>query len=81
MGDTMVSSKVLQYLNSIVAEVNTNNISGAIVECGVWKGGAVAAMMVAQKKYDMNREFYLYDTFEGMTAPTSPKDDPKALSL
>ena len=81
MGDTMVSSKVLQYLDSIVTEVNTKHIDGAIVECGVWKGGAVAAMMVTQKKYNMNREFYLYDTFEGMTAPVSPKDDPKALTL
>ena len=80
MAYTMVSPKVLQYLDSIIAEVNTNHIDGAIVESGVWKGDAAAAMMLSQKKYDMNREFYLYDTFEGMTAPTSPKDDPKALS-
>jgi hypothetical protein len=77
----MVSPKVLKYLDSIVCEVNTKCIAGAIVECGVWKGGAVVAMMLTQKKYDMNREFYLYDTFDGMTSPTSIKDDPKALKL
>ena len=50
-------------------------IKGSVVECGVWKGEAMMWMINCQKKYDMLRKFYLYDTFEGMTNPNSDKDD------
>jgi O-methyltransferase len=48
-----------------------HRIPGAIVECGVWRGGsmmAAAATLLAAG--DDERELYCYDTFEGMTAPT-----------
>jgi len=48
-----------------------NKIPGAIVECGVWKGGSVMAVALTLIRLaDQSREFYLYDTFEGMTPPT-----------
>ena len=54
-----------------VRYVHENGIPGAIVECGVWRGGS---MMIAAKLLkdlgDTSRELYLYDTFEGMSAPT-----------
>ena len=28
-------------LEQIVNEINTNNIIGDIIECGVWKGGCI----------------------------------------
>jgi len=41
------------------------------VECGVWKGGSVLAMIRAlQSKGVDDRDIYLFDTFEGMTQPT-----------
>jgi hypothetical protein len=47
-------------------------IPGAFVECGVWRGGsmmaAAAALLAAG---DDERELYCYDTFEGMSPPTS----------
>ncbi len=46
-------------------------IEGDIVECGVWRGGsmmAAAKTLIANDATD--RTLWLYDTFEGMTAPT-----------
>jgi O-methyltransferase len=41
------------------------------VECGVWKGGSVLAMILALQRLGIDdREIWLYDTFEGMTEPT-----------
>lgn len=45
-------------------------VPGAIVECGVWRGGSVLAMIRALQSVGVDdREFYLYDTFTGMTKP------------
>lgn len=47
------------------------NIPGAFAECGVWRGGSVLAMILTlQELGTSDRDIYLYDTFEGMTAPT-----------
>ncbi|NIA06861.1 MAG: macrocin O-methyltransferase [Actinobacteria bacterium] len=46
-------------------------IEGAIVECGVWKGGSAMAMALTLNELGHNqRDIYLYDTFSGMNAPT-----------
>ena len=79
--NTMVNLKHLNYLEEIINVVNDTKIDGSIVECGVWKGGCCMWMLNCQKKYNMDRKFYLYDTFEGMTKPDSSKDDPKALEI
>ena len=47
-------------------------IPGDLVECGVWKGGSSMAMaLTLLEAGSTDRSIYLYDTFEGMTAPTS----------
>jgi len=49
-----------------------NNIPGDYVECGVWAGGStMAAARTLVSLGDTSRHLYLFDTFEGMTAPTS----------
>jgi O-methyltransferase len=51
--------------------VTRHAIPGAIVECGVWRGGSMH--VVARTLHaigDTTRELYLFDTFEGMTPPT-----------
>lgn len=46
-------------------------IGGAFVECGVWRGGSVLAMILTLQELGVSdRDIYLYDTFEGMTEPT-----------
>lgn len=44
-------------------------ISGSLVECGVYKGGQIMAMIEVLKAYGVERPIYLYDTFEGMSKP------------
>lgn len=78
---TMVNSKHLDFLKSIIDIINNSDCNGSIVECGVWKGGCCMWMLYCQKKYNMDRKIYLYDTFEGMTIPNSDKDEPRALEL
>jgi hypothetical protein len=46
-------------------------IRGAIVECGVWKGGSMAAARTLLQLNDVSRDLCLFDTFRGMTEPTT----------
>jgi hypothetical protein len=71
---TMVSPGHLTFLKNIIDGVNHDNIDGDIVECGVWKGGCSMWMAYCQKQHNMKRNILLYDTFEGMTYPSSDKD-------
>ena len=71
---TMVNKKHIPEMQGFVDYINKNNIEGAIVECGVWKGGMMMACIKTQQNYNEEREFYLYDTYEGMTEPNSSKD-------
>lgn len=49
-------------------------IEGAIVECGVYKGGSMMAIADTLVRLGTrDRDLYLYDTFEGMGAP-APED-------
>lgn len=71
---TMTSAERLYALIQAVRYVSTSRIAGAVVECGVWKGGSMAAVAktLLQLK-DATRDLYLFDTFEGMVEP-SEKD-------
>ena len=69
---TMTSPERLQGLLTAVRYVVANRLPGAIVECGVWKGGSM--MAAARTLLNLNcrdRDLYLFDTFAGMTAPTA----------
>ena len=69
---TMTSPDRIYALIQAVRYVSANNIPGAMVECGVWKGGSMAAIArTLLQLQDVSRELYLFDTFEGMTAPTA----------
>jgi hypothetical protein len=53
------------------------DLPGAFAECGVWRGGSVMAMIYALQDLGRDdRDIYLYDTFEGMTAPTEDDSSP-----
>lgn len=46
------------------------DIAGAIVECGVWKGGsAMLCALTLAELGDTSRDIYLFDTYKGMPAP------------
>jgi hypothetical protein len=46
-----------------------NKIDGDFVECGVWRGGHAILAAKIFELYGARKNVYLYDTFEGMTAP------------
>ncbi len=67
----MTSGERLMATVDAVEYVVRRGVPGALVECGVWKGGSVLAMILRLQQLGVNdRDLYLYDTFEGMTAPT-----------
>ena len=69
---TMTSTERMYALYNATRYILDNNIPGDFVECGVWRGGS--AMLVAKMLHTRritDRKIYLYDTFEGMSAPTS----------
>jgi predicted O-methyltransferase YrrM len=67
---TMTSPERINALVGAVRYVATNRIEGAIVECGVWRGGSMMAVALALREIgDVNRELYLYDTYAGMPPP------------
>jgi O-methyltransferase len=53
-----------------IKHVEKKGIEGAVVECGVWRGGNMMAMAMALLHLGNERDLYLYDTFEGMSPPT-----------
>jgi O-methyltransferase len=55
-----------------VRHCERRGISGAIVECGVWRGGSMLAMLLTLAETGaVDRDVFLYDTFEGMNEPSS----------
>ncbi|MBI9102130.1 MAG: class I SAM-dependent methyltransferase [Spirochaetales bacterium] len=68
---TMTSAERGYGLYKGVEYLHANKISGALVECGVWKGGSCMLMALSfMARGEMDRLLYLYDTFTGMTEPT-----------
>jgi O-methyltransferase len=68
---TMTGVARLQAVVDAVRYCVDRGVDGAFAECGVWRGGSVLAMVLTlQDMGASEREIYLYDTFEGMTAPT-----------
>jgi hypothetical protein len=75
---TMTSVERRFALINAVRYIASNQIAGDIVECGVWKGGSMMAVAYTLiEMADLNRNLYLFDTFEGMTEP-SHHDSKKA---
>ena len=65
---TMTTPERVAALCDAVRYVDANGIAGALVECGVYRGGSA---MAAALTCTHEREIWLYDTFEGMSAPTA----------
>ena len=67
---TITSPERIYALREAVRYVERAAIPGAIVECGVWSGGSMLAVVLTlQELGSTSRELYLYDTFEGMSPP------------
>lgn len=51
--------------------IENNRLPGAIVECGVWRGGCAAVMAAVAAKARSHRRIWLFDSFEGMPEASS----------
>ena len=67
---SMTSLERLSTIALSMRYLKNNNIEGALVECGVWAGGSIGLAAFLSQQKGENRDVCLFDTFEGMTAPS-----------
>src|SRR6267154_5897782 len=68
---TMTSPERVFALRQSVQYLFQHGIQGAVVECGVWKGGSMMAVARTLLESGVaDRDLHLFDTFEGMSVPT-----------
>lgn len=68
---TMTAHEKLYALIEATRHVVDHGIGGAIVECGVWRGGSMQAVALTLLERGVtDRDLHLYDTFEGMPEAT-----------
>lgn len=70
--ETMTSFLNFWFLLKSVDYLIENNIHGAFIECGVWRGGSSMAMAMRLVEHNsLDIDVYLFDTYSGMVAPSS----------
>src|SRR5579862_4690541 len=63
---TATSTERLMCLIDSINYIERYNIPGDVVECGVFRGGSImAAALTLLSLNSVNRDLYLFDTFEG----------------
>jgi O-methyltransferase len=72
---TLTTPERVAALCSATEYATARGIEGAIVECGVWKGGSMMAVALTLKRLGIDRELYLYDTYGGMSRPSERDRD------
>lgn len=60
-GYTMIDEKT--YINNLKIAEKAKNITGDIVECGVWRGGMIAGIA---ELLGPTSKYFLYDSYEGL---------------
>jgi O-methyltransferase len=78
---SMASEVDVRFTAEQALDVIARNVPGVFVECGVWRGGCSAAMLLAQREQygAVPRKTYLLDSFQGLPAATE-RDGPFALA-
>jgi len=73
---TITSPARLDALVNAVGHIVSSRTPGALVECGVWRGGSMMAVALTLLRLgDTDRDLYLFDTYSGMTEPTAADVD------
>jgi len=68
---TMTTPERVAALMDAVRYVCANGIPGALVECGVWRGGSMMAVALSLKQLGkMDRDLVLFDTFRSAGRPS-----------
>ena len=77
---TMLSPQRLITLYQQAAHCEQNGLPGVFVECGVWKGGSVALMALANLNHGKaRRHIHLFDAFTQICEPDAAVDGERAL--
>lgn len=66
---TMIGYKRLTNLETLLKDVVENNVSGDVIETGVWRGGAVIFMREMLNKLNSKKKVYVADSFVGLPEP------------
>ena len=66
---TMANFRRVASLYALARKVQKQSISGAFVECGVWKGGCAAVMAWVAAQEGRGRRLHAFDSFEGLPEP------------
>jgi len=66
---SMTGHSRMHLLSQAILNVKEKGLEGDFVECGVWKGGNILLYKYINDFYDLNKNIFAYDTFEGMTKP------------
>lgn len=79
-GHTMVTLPRLVALVQQVRQCEAAGVPGAFVECGVWKGGCVGLMALANLRYGTaRRDLHLFDSFTDICEPDETVDGERAV--
>jgi hypothetical protein len=80
---TMVSFERLATLWQQVRYLDRCGVKGALVECGVWRGGCAGLMALAHTRGGAkpSREVHLFDSFQGLPRPDRSVDGERAVRL
>src|SRR6266576_3586394 len=70
---TMTSFQRCASLWQLTGQLLKRNVPGALVECGVWRGGSAGIMGCASRHAGKTRPLHLFDSFEGLPEP-GPED-------
>jgi O-methyltransferase len=78
---TMQSEGRLDMLYRQVVHCETHRIPGSFVECGVWKGGGMGLMALANLRHGVERRsLHLFDSFQEICEPDASVDGPRAIA-
>ncbi len=74
MAHTMIGWKRLENIQQCVEDVLAKNITGDLIETGVWRGGAIIFMRSILKAYAVkNRRVWAADSFAGLPKPDAAR--------
>jgi hypothetical protein len=66
---SLLSTERLFAVYQAVNYIARRPVEGAIVECGVWRGGSAMTAALALIENEDERDIFLFDTFAGMPEP------------
>jgi O-methyltransferase len=72
---SMVPNEGIVELRRAVQHLVKQKIEGAIVECGVYRGGCMMAVALTLSELQVKRQLFLFDTFSGMPESTERDRD------